>query len=69
MQGTPGEVGAGLHDADKGMFLSMPVPVQIFNAVEGTGECPLTVSEGRKWLGDVVCECPEKRSSTQILQA
>ena len=59
MQGTPGEVGAGLHDADKGMFLSMPVPVQIFSAVEGTGECPLTVSQGRKWLGEYVKDHPQ----------
>lgn len=59
MQGTPGEVGAGLHDADKGMFLSMPVPVQIFSAVEGTGECPLTVSQGRRWLGEYVKAHPQ----------
>lgn len=59
MQGTPGEVGTGLHDADKGMFLSMPVPVQIFSAVEGTGECPLTVSQGRRWLGEYVKAHPQ----------
>ncbi len=33
-----------------GLFLSMPAPVKIWNAVDGTGQCPLTVAEGRQWL-------------------
>ena len=69
MQGTPGEVGAGLHDADKGMFLSMPVPVQIFSAVEGTGECPLTVSQGRRWLGEYVKAHPQIPTGTRKAEA
>lgn len=33
-----------------GMFLSMPVPMQIYGATDSRDTCPLTVSEGRQWL-------------------
>ena len=44
----PGKVGEALADHD--LFLAMPSPVQIYNAVKKTGVCPLTVCEGRTWL-------------------
>lgn len=47
---SPRELGENLKDQDSGIFLSMPAPVRIWNAVDGTGECPLTVAEGRQWL-------------------
>lgn len=33
------------------MFRAMPAPMRIFDALEGTGKCPVTVREGREWLG------------------
>lgn len=47
---SPRELGEKFKDQDRGIFLSMPVPVRIWNAVDATGECPLTVAEGRQWL-------------------
>lgn len=44
----PREVGKALAGND--LFLAMPAPVQIYEALGQVGECPLTVCEGRKWL-------------------
>lgn len=32
------------------MFQAMPVPMRIFDALDGEGDCPVTVREGREWL-------------------
>lgn len=45
----PKLVGKALASND--LFLAMPSPVQIYNATGQMGECPLTVCEGRNWLG------------------
>ena len=45
---TPRFVGQALSDND--LFLAMPSPVQIYDAVGQPGDCPLTVCEGRSWL-------------------
>lgn len=45
---SPRNVGRALADHD--LFLAMPAPVQIYNAVGQPGSCPLTVCEGRQWL-------------------
>ena len=44
----PRMVGKALADHD--LFLAMPSSVQIYNATEQKGICPLTVCEGRNWL-------------------
>ena len=49
MEGTPREIGTKLKEQHHGMFLSMPVPMQIYAGTESTLTCPLTVSEGRQW--------------------
>ena len=36
------------------MFLSMPVPMQIYAEVESDLPCPLTVREGRNWITQVM---------------
>lgn len=46
--GGPREVGERLAGSD--LYLSMPAPMRIFDAVGGRGACPLTVREGRAWL-------------------
>ncbi|HBN57510.1 MAG TPA: cobalt ABC transporter ATP-binding protein [Lachnospiraceae bacterium] len=49
-QGKPEEIGRVLKGKGHGMFLSMPVPMQIYAEADSDEPCPLTVSEGRKWM-------------------
>jgi len=37
---------------------SMPSASRIWHGLDGTGACPLTVREGRAWLGRYACEHP-----------
>ena len=53
-QGTPREIGEFLKEKHHGMFLSMPVPMQIYAEVESDLPCPLTVREGRNWITQVM---------------
>ena len=53
-RGTPREIGSLLKEAGHGMFLSMPVPMQIYAGIDNDMPCPLTVSEGRKWLTELL---------------
>ena len=50
LEGAPREVGEKLKVKDPGMYLSMPVPMQIYGGVDSALPCPLTVSEGRSWM-------------------
>ena len=45
-QGAPREIGEFLKREHHGMFLSMPVPMQVYAEVENNLPCPLTVREG-----------------------
>ena len=47
---TPRAVGAKLHSSHSPMFAALPTPVRVFYQAQGTGDCPLTVREGRSWL-------------------
>lgn len=47
---TPRIIGHLLHRQNHDLFSALPTPVRIFYDVGGTGECPLTVREGRAWL-------------------
>ena len=49
--GDPREIGEELKRRESDMFFAMPSPVRIFHAAAGKGECPLTVREGRTFLG------------------
>ena len=53
-QGTPREIEEFLKKEHHGMFLSMPVPMQIYAEVESDLPCPLTVREGRNWITQVM---------------
>ena len=46
--GAPREVCASL--AQRGSLASLPAAAQVFHLMKGTGECPLSVREGRTWL-------------------
>ena len=50
LEGTPREIGTKLKEQHHGMFLSMPVPMQIYAGTDSSLTCPLTVSEGRQWI-------------------
>ena len=61
LEGAPREVGEKLKDMDHGIYLSMPVPVQIYGEMESKLSCPLTVSEGRVWMREYLEKEMEKR--------
>ena len=47
------------------MFLSMPVPMQIYAGTESALTCPLTVSEGRQWIREYIKEKGIKKEEIQ----
>ncbi len=49
-EGSPRIIGEALKEKDSDMFCAMPSPVQVFYGVGGSGDCPLTVREGRQFL-------------------
>ena len=63
LEGNPREIGQKLREEKHGMFLSMPVPMQIYGATDSKDVCPLTVSEGRQWLSRY---CKEQEISPEI---
>lgn len=50
--GTPNEIGEQLRTMGHDMFLSMPAPMQIYAGTSSSLCCPLTVSQGRRWLSE-----------------
>lgn len=65
-EGTPGEIGLELKRREHGMFLFMPVPMQIFASVDSNLACPLTVSDGRMWMQEYLNLHPEVVRGTEI---
>lgn len=49
--GTPREVGQALQARSHPMFSAMPTPLRVWAATDGAHTPPLTVREGRDWLG------------------
>ena len=47
---APGHIGKLLYEQKNDMFAAMPTPVRVFYGAQSTGNCPLTVREGRTWL-------------------
>lgn len=47
--GTPREI-CGIISKDEKLSLGLPAMVKIFNQLEGEGECPLTVKEGKAFV-------------------
>ena len=58
---TPRKIGKLLHEQKNDMFAAMPTPVRVFYGANGSGDCPLTVREGRTWLSKTY---PEPTIST-----
>ena len=65
LEGTPREVGQKLKEQDPGIYLSMPVPVQIYGEMDSSLPCPLTVSEGRIWMKDYLDETAGKHTGSK----
>ncbi|MGN0976792.1 MAG: ABC transporter ATP-binding protein [Faecousia sp.] len=55
---TPRKVGRLLWRQKHEMFAALPTPVRVFYDSQGTGDCPLTVREGRRWLTDAFANRP-----------
>lgn len=68
-EGTPGEISLELKRREHGMFLSMPVPMQIFASVDSELACPLTVSDGRMWMQEYLNLHPEVVRGREIREA
>ena len=47
------------------LFLSMPVPMQIYAEVENNLPCPLTVKEGRNWITQVMAAASNTVSASE----
>lgn len=47
----PSGVCSILKDLDHGMLCAMPAPMRVYSALDGGNGYPVTVSEGRTWLG------------------
>ncbi|MFF2483427.1 ABC transporter ATP-binding protein [Paenibacillus sp. NPDC058071] len=47
---TPGNAGRKLFQTKHPIFAAMPSPMQIYAGVDGSGDMPVTVKEGRQWL-------------------
>lgn len=73
LEGTPRDIGQKLREQKHGMFLSMPVPMQIYGETDSSAACPLTVSEGRQWLTEY-CRCAgisdemQKKANARLLK-
>ena len=65
LEGTPREIGTKLKEQHHGMFLSMPVPMQIYAGTDSALTCPLTVSEGRQWIREYIEEKGIKKEQIQ----
>lgn len=56
---TPRNIGKLLYEQKNDMFSAMPTPVRVFYGADGKGDCPLTVREGRNWLGNIFTVAPK----------
>jgi len=56
--GSPRQVGEKLYREKDPLFSALPAPARIFYQVQGAGECPMTVREGRRWLTRCFPEAP-----------
>ena len=59
---APGRIGKLLYEQHSPMFTAMPTPVRVYYGAGGTGDSPLTVREGRRWLSEVYPDGAQIRS-------
>ncbi len=69
---TPRNIGRLLYEQGSPMFTAMPAPLRVFYNVNGQGDCPLTVREGRAWLNKefstdpIIKEIPSRNIDDKI---
>ena len=61
---TPRNIGKLLYEQKNDMFTAMPTPVRVFYGASGSGDCPLTVREGRNWLSREFTSEPTHKAMT-----
>ena len=49
----PRQVAQSLWQQKSQLFAALPTPTRVFYGAQGTGQCPLTVREGRRWLTEI----------------
>ena len=49
----PRQVAQSLWQQNSQLFAALPTPTRVFYGAQGTGQCPLTVREGRRWLTEI----------------
>lgn len=49
---TPEKIGEELNKLPEFVRLSVPTAMRIYSLMNSTGECPITVRDGRNWLSD-----------------
>ncbi len=49
-QGNASQIGRLLKENGSEMFCALPTPMRAYYSLEKDGDCPVTVSQGRKWL-------------------
>lgn len=63
--GEPRQVAEQLYRERSPMFSALPAPVRVFYESKSTGACPLTVREGRSWLGKCFPQGPKIKALPQ----
>ena len=63
--GEPRQVAEQLYRERSPMFSALPAPVRVFYESKSTGACPLTVREGRSWLGKCFPQGPNIKALPQ----
>ncbi len=62
---SPKGLGKLLQEKKSPMLYAMPAPMRIFCEADGRGECPLTVRQGRDWLGSELGDNPQIKELTE----
>lgn len=57
---TPDKIGAALQSRGSSYFDSLPAPMRVWHAVDGSGNCPVSVAQGRAWLESYAASHPLK---------
>jgi len=55
-EGRPEEVGKILAEKNHPMAIGLPVPMRLYGHIAPYGKCPMTVREGREWMGKMNME-------------
>lgn len=63
---SPKNVGMLLKEQNNGMFLAMPAAMRVWAALDGNGECPVTVREGSSFLAEYSAEHKHSEISNKI---